>query len=122
MKKKAAQVSDSHFLQQLESSDDEDLRSVVQKAKALVQTELSASIDTMVKKMTHDVLEMQQNLCRRQVQLEVESEERGVLKNALVEFIRKINKTSAKGQNSSVSFFFVRTKIDFSQYYLPRSH
>jgi hypothetical protein len=44
--------------------------------------------------MTHDVLAMQQELCGRQAQLQVEKEEREVLKNALVDFIREINKKS----------------------------
>jgi hypothetical protein len=100
MKRSAAQISDSQFLQALESIYDEDLRSVTQKAKALAKKELSSSIDAVVKTMTHDVLTMQQELCGRQAQLLVESEEREVLKSALVDFIREINKASTKGLNS----------------------
>ncbi len=100
MKKTAAKVSDSQFLQQLESINDEDLRPAAQNAKALAQTELSSSIDVVVKKMTHAVLAMQQDLCGREVQLQVENEEVEVLQSLLVEFIREINKKSAKGRNS----------------------
>lgn len=96
----AAQLSDSQFLQDLESANDEDLRPAAQKAKALAQRELSSSIDAVVKTLTHDVLAMQQEFCAGQAQLQLENEERGVLKIALVEFIREINKQSAKGQNS----------------------
>ncbi|KAI9452888.1 hypothetical protein BJY52DRAFT_1124024 [Lactarius psammicola] len=106
MMKTAAHVSDSQFLQQLESSNDEDLRSVTRDAKAVAQTSLSSSIDTVVRKMTHDVLAMQQDLCGRQVQLQVDNEERDVLKIALVEFIREINKKSAaKGKNSTIYLY-----------------
>ena len=100
MRSAAADISDSDFLQQLESTNDEDLRSATQNAKPLAQTELSSSIDTIVQTMTHEVLGMQQDLCGRQVQLQVEYEEREVLKNAFVDFIREINKKSVKGQNS----------------------
>lgn len=96
----AAQLSDSQFLQDLESTNDEDLRPAAQEAKALAQRELSSSIDAVVENLTHDVLVMQQNLCARQAQLQLDNEERGVLKMALVEFIREINKQSAQGQNS----------------------
>jgi len=96
MKHYAAQVSDSQFLKLLQRTDDEALRSAVQNAKALAQIELSSSIDALVKSMTHDVLAMQQDHCGREVQLQVENEEREALKNAVVEFI---NKKSAKGQN-----------------------
>ena len=100
MKEKASQVSDSQFLQQLESRNDEDLRSAAQNAKVLAQTELSSSIATVVKTLTQNVLEMQKDICGRQVQLQSEHDEREVLKNVLVEFIREINRKSARGKNS----------------------
>lgn len=100
MKKKASQVSDSQFLQQLESHNEEDLRSAAQKAKVLAQTELSSSIATVVKTLTQNVLQMQKDICGRQVQLQSERDEREVLKNALVEFIGEINRNSARGEFS----------------------
>ncbi|KAI9453856.1 hypothetical protein BJY52DRAFT_1189313 [Lactarius psammicola] len=102
MKTTAANLPDSRFLKRLESADDKDLRSTVQNAKALAQRELSYSIDTAANKMTHAVLAMQQDNCRMFVQLEVENEERKVLADALVEFIREINKKSAGRRNSTV--------------------
>ncbi|KAH9027352.1 hypothetical protein EDB84DRAFT_1500330 [Lactarius hengduanensis] len=102
MKKTAAQFSDSDFLQHLESINDEDLRLAAQSAKALAQTELSSSIDAVVKKITHAVQAMQQDLRGREVQLQVEDEEREELKGALVEFVREINKKSVQGQNSTI--------------------
>lgn len=96
MKRSAAEISDSKFLQNIESIDDEDLRSAVQKARGHAKRELSSLIDAMVKMMTHDILIMQQDVRGRQAQLEVENKEREVLKTALVGFIREINKTSAK--------------------------
>jgi hypothetical protein len=100
MNRTAAHMSDSNFLRRLESSNDEDILSVAQNAKVLAQTELASLIDAVVKTMTHDVLAMQQDLCGRQVQLQLENEERDVLKTSLVEFIREINNKLAKGQNS----------------------
>src|SRR6266702_392393 len=99
MRKTVALVSDSQFLQQLESTDDEDLRSVVQIAKALAQTELSSSIDAVVEKVVHAVLAMQQDIGGRAAQLQGENEEMEVLNSALVEFIRQINKKSARRQH-----------------------
>lgn len=99
MKRTAAQISDSQFLQEIESTDDEDMRSAAQRAKSLAERELSSLIDGVVKTMTHDILIMQQDLCGRQAQLLVENEEREVLKSALVDFIREINKASTKALN-----------------------
>ena len=65
MKTAAANLPDSQFLQRLESTDDKDLRSTVQNAKALAHKELSRSIDTVVNNMTHAVLAMQQDHCKR---------------------------------------------------------
>ena len=94
----ASQVSDSQFLQQLEGTDEEDLRSAAETAKALGQTELLSLIDGMVKKLTHAVLAMQQEVCGREVRLRVDQVEREVLNDALVEFIREVNKKSARGK------------------------
>jgi hypothetical protein len=100
MKTAAANLPDSQFLQRLESTDDKDLRSTVQDAKALAHKELSRSIDTAVNNMTHAVLAMQQDNCKMAVQVEVDNEERKALSDALVKFIREINTKSAGQQNS----------------------
>jgi hypothetical protein len=100
MRKTVALVSDSQFLRQLESTVDEDLRSVLLTAKALAQAELSSSIDVVAKRMTHAAMATQQDTYGRDMQLQVENEEREVLHIALVEFIREINKTSVEGQLS----------------------
>ncbi|KAF8267057.1 hypothetical protein EI94DRAFT_1731643 [Lactarius quietus] len=102
MKRTAAQVPDSKFLQDLESIDDEDLKSAAQKAKVHAERELSSSIDAVVKAMTNDILVMQQDLCGRQTQLLVEKEERDALKIHLVDFIREINTMLSKSQNSTI--------------------
>lgn len=95
MKVAASSLPDPQFLQRLEATDDIELRSTVQNAKGLAQTELSRSIDAVVRKITHVVLSMQQDCCKMSVQVQVETEEREVLDNALVEFIYEINKQSA---------------------------
>ena len=100
MKQIAGKLSDSEFLQKLEENNDEDLRSAAQTAKALAQTELLSSIDGVVEKLTHAVLEMKREHCGKEAQLQVEKEEREVLNNALVDFIREINRNSDGRQNS----------------------
>ena len=100
MKRTAAQIPDSKFLRDLESTNNEDLKSVAQRVMTLAQRELSFSINEVVRTMTYNVLAMQQDLCGRQVLLQVDNEERDILKAALVEFIREINKKSVKGQRS----------------------
>jgi hypothetical protein len=100
MKTAAANLPDSQFLQRLESTDDKDLRSTVQNAKALAHKELSRSIDTAVNNMTHAVLAMQQDNCKMAVHVEVDNEEKKALNNSLLEFIREINKKSAGQRNS----------------------
>ena len=100
MKRTAAQIPDSQFLRDLERTNDEDLQSAAQRARVLAQRELSFSINEVVRTMTHNVLAMQQDLCGRHVLLQVDNEEREILKAALVEFIREINNKSAKGQRS----------------------
>ncbi|KAF8260139.1 hypothetical protein EI94DRAFT_1897819 [Lactarius quietus] len=104
MKTVAANLPDSRFLERLEKVEDEDLRSTIQNAKALAHKELSRSIDTAVNHMTHAVLAMQQNHCKIAVQAEVDNEERNVFDDALVEFIREINKKSAGQRNSRTIF------------------
>lgn len=99
MKNVAAQVPDSQFLRQLEDCNDEHLRPAAQNAKALVQTELSSSIDTLVQTITQDVLAMRQDLNWRQVQLQVANKEREALQTALVDFIRDVNQRPAKGKD-----------------------
>jgi hypothetical protein len=100
MKKIAKSVSDSDFLHELKSVDDEDLQSPIQEAVVLARTQLSSSIDVAVKKMTHSVLRMQQSYCKKSVRLEIEAEERILLGDALVAFIRDINICSAGRKNT----------------------
>ncbi|KAH9030797.1 hypothetical protein EDB85DRAFT_1403662 [Lactarius pseudohatsudake] len=98
----AANLPDSRFLERLESTKDEDLRSVVRSAKTLAQRELSYSIDAVVHEMTHAVLTMQQEHCRKSIQVQVENEERKALDDALVKFVREINERSAGRRNSTI--------------------
>ncbi|KAH9027877.1 hypothetical protein EDB85DRAFT_1892774 [Lactarius pseudohatsudake] len=118
------------FLQHLESINDEDLRLAAQSAKALAQTELSSSIDAVVKKITHAVQAMQQDLRGREVQLQVEDEEREELKGALVEFVREINKKSVQGQDSTIFLDRIemrreRRRLDYrvsGRWEMPKMH
>lgn len=100
MKSTADQVSDSQFLLQIESINEEDLRSATQDAKAVAQTELASTIDSLVQTMSRDVLAMQQAVCEEEVRRQIENEESDFFKKALVDFIRELNKKSATGAKS----------------------
>ena len=94
VKKIISSTSDSIFLLQLEGVDDKDLEVAIQAAMDLACSELTSSIDTVVKKMTHAVSRMQQDESKRFVRREIEAEERKVLGGKLVDFIQVINKAS----------------------------
>ncbi len=100
LKKITTNVTDSDFLLQLKSIDDKDLETPMRQAVDLACTQLSSSIDASVEKMIHAVLRMQQDGCKASIQHEIEVEERRALRGTLVKFIRDINKTSAKRENS----------------------
>lgn len=87
-------VSDSKFLLQVKGVDDKELEAPIREAVDLACGQLSSSIDTAVKKMTHAVLRMQQDECRGSMQREFEMEERKVLGGILLDFIRVINEIS----------------------------
>jgi hypothetical protein len=95
MKKMGNTVSDPNFLLELKGVDDGDLQSPIKGVVALACTQLSSSIDAAVTKMTHAVLQMQQDSCKSSIQLEFETEERRLLEDVLVAFIREINAGSS---------------------------
>ena len=94
MKKISSDISDSDFLLGLKGIEDEDLKVPIQEAVALANTQLASSVDSTVKKLTHAVLRMQQDECKRNLQHEVETEQRKMLGGVLLTFIRDINKNS----------------------------
>jgi hypothetical protein len=100
MKKIADDISDSDFLLELKSIQDEGLKDPIQEVVAIANTQLSSSIDSMMRKLTHAVLRMQQDECKKNVQLEIESNERQALGSALISFIRDINKYSVGRRTS----------------------
>jgi hypothetical protein len=100
MKKIARGVSDSQFLLGLKSIEIEDLQPAIQEAETLAHTSLSSSIDAAVKPMTHEVLRMQQDSCKNELQKDVQTKEARALSDALVDFIRDLNAKSAGRSNS----------------------
>ena len=94
MTKIANDISDSDFLLGLKGVQDEELQNPIQEAVALANTQLSSSIDAMVNELTHAVVRMQQDECKKHIQREIEVKERKVLSGAHVNFIRDINKNS----------------------------
>ncbi|KAI9443933.1 hypothetical protein H4582DRAFT_2125919, partial [Lactarius indigo] len=119
MKQAAAQIPDSQFLQQLESTNEDDLRSAAQDAKAIAQSELLSSIDTVVEKMTHAILAMQQDTCGRSLHFQIANEEREVLNNALAEFIREINKQSVGVGRQNSTIHLDRIEVEKEKHYSP---
>ena len=100
VKKKTNSVSDSKFLLELKGVDDKDLEATIQAAVGLACSQLSSSIDKAVKKMTHAVLRMQEDECKRSVQLRIEMEERKEHRRKLADFIHAINEVSAQRRPS----------------------
>lgn len=100
MRKIASGISDSDFLLQLKGIEEEDLKVPIQEIVALANTQLASSVDATVNKLAHAVLRMQQEECKKNIQLEIEIEKRKVLGGALVRLIRDINKNSIGRQTS----------------------
>ena len=100
LREKTSGVPDSKFLLQLKGVDDKDLEPPIQAAVDLACGQLASSIDSAAKKMTHSVLRMQQDECRRSLQREVEMEERKVFGGMLLDFIRAINQLSTGRRTS----------------------
>jgi len=96
VKKITSSVSDSDFLLQLKGVDNKDLEAAIQVAIDLACSQLSSSIDTAVKKMTHAVLQMQEDECKRSMQRDMETEERKELDGKHTDFIHAINEVSAR--------------------------
>lgn len=94
MTKIANDVSDSDFLRRLKSVQDEELKNALGEAVALACAQLSSSIDATVNKLTHAVLRMQQEECKKRIQRQIEDKERKVLGRTRVNFIRDINRNS----------------------------
>ena len=93
-------TSDSGFLLQLKGVDDKELEAPIQAVLDFACGQLTSSIDTAVKKMTHAVLRMQQDECKKSMQREVETEKRKELRGIYVDFIQVINKVSAGRRTS----------------------
>jgi hypothetical protein len=93
-------VTDSDFLLQLKGRDDKDLEAPIRRVVDLACTQLSSSIDAAVKKMTQEVLRMQQEECKMSTQRHVETEKRKELGGILVDFIQVINEVSAGSRTS----------------------
>jgi hypothetical protein len=99
-KKIADSISDADFLQELKSLEDEDLKAPTLEAVDLARTQLSLSIGTTVKNMTHAVLQMQQEERKKRIQQQIEALQGEMLHDALVNFIRDINKSCAGRRTS----------------------
>jgi hypothetical protein len=95
MKSLAARISDSQFLLEMKDVDDEVLRPMIQEIEILSHALLSSIIDTTAGTMARVVVAMQHEVFRRNLQHEIESEERRLQSEVLVAFIRKLNTLSA---------------------------
>jgi hypothetical protein len=100
LKKITSGVTDSDFLLRVKRIDDKDLEAPIRRVVDLACTQLSSSIDAAVMKMTHAVLQMQQDECKGSIQRDIEAKERKELGGLLVKFIRVVNKISARHKTS----------------------
>jgi hypothetical protein len=95
MKSLAARNSDSQFLIEMKSVDDEVLLPMIQEIEILSYSLLSSIIDMTAGEMARVVVAMQCEAFRRDLQHKIESGERRLQSEALVELIRKLNTLSA---------------------------
>lgn len=95
MKSLAAHISDSQFLLEMKYMDDEVLRPMIQDIETLSHSLLSSIIDATARTVAHEVVAMQLEVFRKNLQHEIESGERKLQSEALEEFIRKLNTLSA---------------------------
>lgn len=100
LKKITSGVKDSKFLAELKGIDDKDLEVPIRRVVDLACTQLSSSIDAAVKKMTHAVLQMQQEECKGSIQREIDAEERNVLHDLFLKLIRDVNESSPRRDTS----------------------
>jgi hypothetical protein len=100
MKVISARLSDSRFLLELKDVDDKDLRSVIQEIEALAHSLLSSLIDKTIGNMTHEILAMQQEHCRRAIRDQLKSEATKRQNELLVNLIHVLNAQSARRRDS----------------------
>ncbi|KAH9976971.1 hypothetical protein BJV77DRAFT_566984 [Russula vinacea] len=91
MKSLASRLSDSQFLLEMKGVHDEVLRPTICDIEVLSRSLLSSLIDRTADAMARAAAEMQQEIFRRTIQYEIESEEIEQRNEALKEFIRKLN-------------------------------
>lgn len=101
MKVLSARIPDSQFLLELKDFEDEDLRPTIQIIEDLARSLLLSSIDATVRAMTHSVVAMQQEACRRSLQHEIDSEKTKLQNETLIALIRELNAQSVRRKNSS---------------------
>jgi len=100
MKVLSSHLSDSQFLLELKDVDDKDLLSVIQEIEALAHSLLSSLIDKTIGNMTHEMVAMQQEHCRRVIRDQLKSEATKRQNESLVELIHVLNAQSARRRDS----------------------
>ena len=100
LKKITSGVTDSDFLLRVKCINDKDLEAPIRRVVDLACTQLSSSIDAAVMKMTHAVLQMQQEACKGSIQHDIEAKERKQLGGFFLKFIRVVNEISARHKTS----------------------
>jgi hypothetical protein len=102
-------ISDSDFLHELKGIQDTDLAVPIHEAFVLVYSHLSSLINATVNKVTHAVLRMQQDKCRKIVEREIMEEKGGALDRIMANFIRDVNRNSTGRRTSCVLTFSFKT-------------
>jgi hypothetical protein len=95
MKSLSARLSDSQFLLDMKDMNDDVLQPMILEIEALSYSLLSPLIDTTVGAMAHAVKALQQDVFRRNIQRDIESDELKRRNEKLAEFVRELNAQSA---------------------------
>ncbi|KAF8490269.1 hypothetical protein F5888DRAFT_1910021, partial [Russula emetica] len=109
MKSLSARLSDSQFLLEMKDVNDEVLQPMIQEIQALSHSLLSPLIDTTVGAMARAVMELQQDVFRRNIQHDIERDEMKRRDEEFAGFVRKLNAQSAWRKDSVVRIYGLAT-------------
>ncbi|TFY78520.1 hypothetical protein EWM64_g5494 [Hericium alpestre] len=108
-----SEKTDSEFLARLDTFtfglDDKGLLSKINETKGLAQEALRKSIAHVLKTLPHTVLAIQQEDCRRQIEMELASEQQMAIDEARLEFIRMVNQMTQSSFSDRIFINHIET-------------
>lgn len=109
MKNLSLHLSNSQFLLEMKDVNDEDLRPMIQEIETHTHSLLSRLIDTTVGDMAYAAMALQQDVLRRNILLDIESDEMKRRNEERAGFIQELNAQSASRKDRYVlSHYAVR--------------